>query len=228
MFLYHIDKKPEFALKDRAASIVLIVILSVLLASYSFWNFKVGFMGQYIRFNDNDCTLVYSLTEKGEYEVVNSFHDGNVINVPEKFNGKPVTSINCSFLDTSITKIVVNGSNLKFNATDQIKAINEDFVLEVSEKNIDNLRFGLFKECWTADGDATNAKTLFDCVTPADLGPNDAFYNVSYTDKLTSDTLGYIGTIVKKDGAKPELVDLKNGAPEKIANLVQDSIDGDI
>ncbi|MBO7390505.1 MAG: hypothetical protein J6U39_03570, partial [Clostridia bacterium] len=79
ILLYHLDKKSEFALKDRVASVILIVLLSAMIGSYSLWNYNVGFMGQYVRFGDEKCTLMYSLNEKGEYEVIGSFGDGNVI-----------------------------------------------------------------------------------------------------------------------------------------------------
>ena len=207
--LYHLDKRSEFSLKERVASIVLVVFLTGILASYSLFNYNVGFMGQGVKFGDENATLIYSLTEKGEYEVVGSFHDGGVITVPETFDGKKVTSVDCSFIDASVTKIVVEGKELKFRGAKDIKALYEDITVMVHKENVDAVRLGLFIDCWTSSGDATPAKTLFDSVTPIDLGASETYYNVSCTDAFTSGTVGYIPTVFKNDGSAVTLNDIK-------------------
>lgn len=209
ILLYHLDKKSEFALKDRVASVILIVLLSAMIGSYSLWNYNVGFMGQYVRFGDEKCTLMYSLNEKGEYEVIGSFGDGNVIAIPETFDDKPVTAIDCSFIDASITKIVVEGKDIRFLSTGDIRGLNEELRVCVHKEALDTIRLGLFNDCWTKSGEATNAKTLFDSVTPDDLAAGESYYNVSCTDAFTSKTVGYVPTIYKADGTEANLNDLK-------------------
>ena len=209
LFLYHIDKKSLFTLRDRIVSAVLILILTGALAAYSLWNLNVGLMGQHVAYTDQNCTLVYSLGENGEYEVVDCFHDGNVLSIPSTFDGKPVTAVDCSFIDSSIKKIVISSAQFTFRNTDKTKSLNDAITVNVYKDNIDSIRLGLFKDCWTSTGEATNAKTLFDSVVPGDLAPDQSYYNVSCTDAFTSKTVGYIPTIFKSDGAEVTLRDLQ-------------------
>ncbi len=209
ILLYHLDKKSEFSLKDRVASVVLIALLTAMIGSYSMWNFNAGFMGQNVKFGDEKCTLVYSLNEKGEYEVVGSFKDGNVIVIPETFDDKPVVAIDCSFIDDSVTKILVEGKDMRFLSTGEIKSMHEELSVCVHKEALDTIRLGLYNDCWNRSGEATNAKVLFDMVTPDDLAAGESYYNVSCTDAFTSRTVGYVPTIYKSDGKGVTLNDLK-------------------
>ena len=66
LFIYNIDKKSSFAAEDRVWSALLVAALAVMLAFYASSNFNVGVLGQHIKLGDENCTLVYRLTEQGE------------------------------------------------------------------------------------------------------------------------------------------------------------------
>ncbi|MBO4472527.1 MAG: hypothetical protein J5765_01825, partial [Clostridia bacterium] len=216
LILFRIGKHPSSAKGLTANAIIVVCILLFGLAAYGSWSIKVGVMGQNVSVVDENCTLIYRLTEGDEYEIVGSFGDGNVINVPATFNGKPVRALDCMLLDGSIDKIKVANKDFRFENATAAGEINEDLVIEVTKSNIDEIRLGLFRDSWNTSGNKTSAAELFGRVAPVDLEEGETYFNVSYESEMTGRSIGYIPTIYKKGGAEITLDDLKEKLdPEK-------------
>ncbi len=210
LILSVVGKHPTFDFARRAWSIALTLLVGAVLTTYVGLNFEYGFMGQRVSYFDKKCTLVFALDENDEYRVVDCYADGNVIDVPQTFNGKKVTSLDCTALQHDyITQIDLHGGDFYFaNAHLSTLSADRELVVNAPRDQVDALRRSLFADAWTVASVSQSARVLFNAVRPADLGPNETYYNISFGDVYPKDKLRYFATIIKRADEPFALADL--------------------
>ncbi len=161
------------------------------------FNAVFGFMGQNIAVPDKEATLSFSEDANGDFVVVGTVDKGNIINVPQSFNGRKVVGIEAAVLnDTAIKLLTTENEDFRIYNVDELTKINPDLRVEVSKSALNDTREHLFYQLRSHAYNYVGEK-LLNIVAPNDLAADETYYHFIYKGETPKELI-YIPTVFAK------------------------------
>lgn len=163
--------------------------------AYLVFNSFYGIMGQNIAVVDKEATLSFADNGNGELVVVGTVDDGNIISVPESFNGRKVVGIQADVLnDTKITLLKTGNDYFRIFDVEKLKEINPDLRVEIGKEALNDTREDLFYQLREYEYSAVGEK-LLNNVVPSNLSEDETYYHYIYAGEAP-EKLVYIPTVI--------------------------------
>ncbi len=165
--------------KMKFATIIVTLLFAVAGGFYTATTFSKGFFGQG---NLTHRAITYTLNDDGASYTASGLVDGfgQTITIPENFNGKPVTAIDCLALSGVTELYLQTEKDVAFNNIQYAK-LNENLIVYTSKNRVDLLKNQFVSLVKGGSAQQNNAMLLSNAITPIGLNANEVFITFSYT-----------------------------------------------
>ena len=169
-------------IKIKAIMITAVVIAVILVGAFAVYfsangYFGQGFLGEY-------RVVGYTLDEESDTYIATDIKAGrsDKVIIPEEFDGKKVSGVNCSiFTHTSIKSVVIQSKEeISFVENQHLSNINKDMRIGVDKKYIDTYRTEFLKPDYFPDD--PSMRLLANCFYPVNLEANERYITFAYNE----------------------------------------------
>ncbi len=167
--------------KIKAVMVTTVAIAVVLVGAFAVYfsangYFGQGFLGEY-------RVVGYTLDETSDTYIATDIKGGrsDKVVIPEQFNGKKVSGVNCLiFTYTSIKSVEIQSKEaISFVDSQHLESINRDMKIGVDKKYIDAYREVLLKPDYFPEDQGM--RLLANCFYPVNLEENERFVTFAYS-----------------------------------------------
>ncbi len=170
-----VGKKPAVI---RNISTVTALLLVVATCVYSYTVFYSGWFGQGAVGVHRPLQYTYD-SETDGYKVVGVLSGrGDTVSVPETFNDKPVTGVDCSIFETEFIRNIYIRADLKYEDLENKHLLWSGGERTIYAKNFENIRQGFFDEAVSTESEVSIH--IANAIVPADLEDGKVYVTFTY------------------------------------------------
>ncbi|MDE6371910.1 MAG: hypothetical protein K2L61_00030, partial [Clostridia bacterium] len=169
-------------IKLKALMVTTVAIAVVLVGSFTVYFSAKGYFGQ--GFLGEYRVVGYTLDEESDTYIATDIKGGrsDKVMIPEEFNGKKVSGVNCSiFTNTSIKTVEIQSKEeISFVDNQHLHNINKDMRIGVDKKYIDTYRTEFLKPGYFPDD--PSMRLLANCFYPVNLESDERYITFAYSE----------------------------------------------